>query len=263
LNLLLYKFDFIEVTWLDITDILIVAIILYNIYRLIRGSLAFNIFLGLMFIYIAYQVVKLLNMQLLSGLLGQFVNLGVIALLIVFQPEVRRFLLFLGKGSDSWKRIFSRNWSISHSDTYNIDEICEAFDYFSQHYIGAIIVLPRTSRLQFFSNTGVPINGKVSAQLLQSIFDKNSPLHDGAVIISGDQILSAKCILPVSENPSLPEYIGTRHRAAVGITEHSDATAIIVSEETGRISYAKGGELKLNINKDGLKNVLIKILMQD
>jgi len=266
---LLFKIGFLEIRFLDIVDFLLVGFLLYQIYKLLRGSLAFNIFLGLLLIYLLWWLVKTLNMQLLAGILDQFISVGVIALLIVFQPEVRRFLLFIGKGSilkkgGLWRRLsFSKDWGLSAQVEQHKSEIILALNNLSKAKTGAIIVFAKTSKLQFFANTGVIIDGIISSKLLESIFDKKSPLHDGAIIIAGNKVTAANCVLPVSENPDLPSRIGLRHKAAVGITEHSDATAIIVSEEKGNISYAKEGKLKLTVNEQELDNIITKALADE
>ncbi len=200
-------------------------------------------------------------MQLLSTILGQFIGVGVLAVLIVFQPEIRRFLLFIGRGKfftrdNFWRNFFTSDWRMGgEADTYLL-EIYKACQRFSKKRIGALIVIAGTSRLQFYTDTGVLIEGNITADTLEAIFYKNSPLHDGAVIIADNEILAAKCVLPVSDNPDLPSWAGMRHRSAVGITEHSDALAVAVSEESGYISYAHEGILYSNISLDQLYSVL-------
>ncbi len=265
---LLFKIGFLDIRILDLVDIVLVAILLFNIYKLLKGSLAFNIFIGLLLIYMVWLLVRVLNMQLLAGILGQFIGVGVIALLIVFQPEVRRFLLFLGRGSifkkDSfWNRILTRNWDFKDRSEDTMNDLMEALDYFARTKTGAIMVFPNTSKLQFFANTGVALDAHISSGLLKSIFVKESPLHDGAVIITGDKILAAGCILPNSENPDLPKHVGMRHRAAVGITENSDATAIVVSEESAQISYSKEGKIWLDVSETELKRILKEVLFNE
>ncbi len=264
---LLFKVGFLEVRLLDILDILLVGLLLYYIFKLLRGSLAFNIFLGLLLVFLVWLVVKALDMHLIGGILGQFIGVGVIALLIVFQPEIRRFLLYIGKGSmlkrgGFWRKFFSNKWLLSSDTDTMINEVLQSVEYFSRSQTGTLIIFAKTSRLQFFANTGVAINGSVSAKLFESIFTKTSPLHDGAVIIADNKVLAANCILPVSENPDLPSRVGLRHRAAVGITEHSDAIAVIVSEENGGIAYARSGKLNLKITVNELGKVLNRALVE-
>lgn len=264
---LLFNIGFLEIRFLDIVDIILVGILIFQLYRLVKGSLAFNIFIGLLVVYLVSLLVSSLNMTLLAGILGQFVGVGVIAVLIVFQPEVRRFLLYLGRGSrfgkeSIWNKLSIKKWRISTQKEIQIKTIIRAVVALSREKTGALIVYAITSKLQFFANTGEIIEANISSSLLQTIFYKNNPMHDGAVIIAEDQILAAKCILPVSENPDIPSHLGLRHRAAVGISEHSDALAIIVSEERGSISYAFDGKLHLDVSGDDLSQVMHNILAQ-
>lgn len=263
----LFQIGFLEIRLLDLVDIFLVGVLIYQLFRLVRGSLAFNIFLGLLVVYLVAIVVRTLNMTLLSGILGQFVGVGVIAVLIVFQPEVRRFLLYLGRGSrfgrDSiWNKLNINKWRISTEKEIQINAIIKAIDNFSRTKTGALIVYSFTSKLQFIANTGVILEARISNSLIESIFYKNNPLHDGAVIIADNKVVAAKCVLPVSENPNIPGHYGMRHRAAVGITEHSDSFAVVVSEERGQISYAFEGKLYANVDSDELKENLMQNLLE-
>ncbi|TVR81165.1 MAG: TIGR00159 family protein [Chitinophagaceae bacterium] len=257
-----------EIRLLDILDIFLVALLIYQLYRLLKGSLAFYIFLGLVSIYMIYFGVRALNMNLLSGILGQFIDVGVILLLIIFQPEVRRFLLIIGRGSHFKRNRWLKKWFPNKIQTEEelesyIEETLSAIAIFQKAKTGSLIVFANTSKLQFFANSGVKIDAVISSKLLESIFEKNSPLHDGAVIISENKIMAAGCTLPVSENEDLPDRVGVRHKAAVGITEQSDALAIIVSEEKGTISYARGGNLIFDIKISDLRTLLRKIMVED
>lgn len=259
---LLFSIGFLEIRLLDVLDVILVGILIYQLYRLVKGSLAFNIFIGLLIVYLAALVVRSVNMELLSGILDQFLGVGVIAVLIVFQPEVRRFLLYVGRSSrfsreSIWNKLSVRKWRISTEKEIEINQMVKAVDNLSRTNTGALIVYANTSRLQFVVETGVKLDSKISGTLLESIFYKNAPLHDGAVIISEDRILAAKCVLPVSENPDLPSHLGMRHRAAVGISEQSDALAVVVSEERGQISYAYEGRLFVDVDSATLKQVLL------
>ncbi|PSR05695.1 MAG: TIGR00159 family protein [Bacteroidetes bacterium SW_11_45_7] len=247
------QIGFLEISWFDILDIILVGLLIYQLYRLLKGSLAFSIFIGLVLIYLIYYLVRLLNMELLSGILGQFIGVGVIALIIVFQPEIRRFLLLVGRTSQLrrsriWNQLVGTDLPSREEREKLVQQIVGALVNFTMTNTGAILVFSDTSKLQFFANTGVKVDAEISGKLLESIFEKNSPLHDGAVIIADDKLYAAGCVLPVSENPYLPARIGMRHKAGVGITEHSDAIAIIVSEETGEISYAKNGQLEHHVS---------------
>lgn len=259
---LLFSIGFLDIRLLDLLDIFLVGILIYQLYRLVKGSLAFNIFIGLLIVYLAALVVRSVNMELLSGILDQFLGVGVIAVLIVFQPEVRRFLLYVGRSSrfsreSIWNKLSVRKWRISTEKEIEINQMVNAVDNLSRTNTGALIVYAMTSRLQFLVDTGVTLESKISGSLLESIFYKNSPLHDGAVIIAEDKILAAKCVLPVSENPDLPSYLGMRHRAAVGVSEQSDVLSVVVSEERGQISYAYEGQLHTDIDAATLKQVLL------
>jgi diadenylate cyclase len=260
---LLIKIGFLEFNWIDLLDIIIVGLLIFQIYRLIRGSLAFNIFIGFIIIYFLWLAVRFSGMELLAGILNQFINVGVIALLIVFQPEVRKFLLYLGKGSQfkqsaSLFSLFNRKAATREMFTDNIPEILMALENLRKNKLGAILVFSQTSRMQMIASTGVFLDSMISAKLLESIFEKNSPLHDGAVIINDFKIVAAGCVLPVSDNSEQANRMGLRHRAAIGITEVSDAIALVISEERGMLSYARNGRLINDVNIDEVKTLLEK-----
>lgn len=247
---------FIEFRWLDAIDIFIVAVLLYQFYKLIRGTVAVNIFLGIVVLYGLWLLVRALEMKLLGGILGQFIGVGVIALIIVFQQELRRFLLILGTSG----LLSKEGWPIfkpqSSGKGLSTDAIVNACISMAQSRTGAIIILAKGSGLKFYANTGEHVDAALSARMLESVFFKNSPLHDGAVIIAGNRIRAARCVLPVTENENFPAQLGMRHRAAVGITENSDALAVVVSEQTGEISIATKGQLEQDVNPRRLREVL-------
>ncbi len=250
---------FIHIGFIDILDIFLVAFLFYQLYMVLRGTVAINIFGVILVLYFFWLMVKALNMHLLSTILGHVMGVGVIALLIVFQQEVRRFLLILGTKYGDFKFSFERiinRIAGEEKITVPVEEIVEACDYMSKRRIGALIVIAQKSDLNTIAETGTPIGAKITAQLLETIFFKNSPLHDGAVIIKGDKIVAAGCILPVTERLDLPKEYGLRHRAAIGLTESTDAFAIVISEERGSISYAQLGELYSNISIERLTIVL-------
>ena len=263
LNLLI-QIGFMNVTIWDLLDVLIVGYLLYQIYKLLRGSLGFNIFLGLVLIYILWWVVSALGMPLLSTILGQFISVGMIALLIVFQPEVRRFLIFVGQGSLHTRfleRIFGRDLNRSSQQKEKlVKEIVKAAEKMSEEKTGALLLISSGSNLEGYYSSGVMINAEITAQLLLSIFSKTSPLHDGATIISDKTITAASCVLPVSDRPDIPQQLGLRHRAAIGVTETSNAVAFIVSEESGQISFARRGDITQNITLDQMSKLLKKAL---
>jgi diadenylate cyclase len=250
----LFRFRF-----LDAIDILLVAFILYELYYLLKGSVSINIFFAIVAMFLIWRVTDALKMELLRQILGAFFSVGIIALFIIFQPELRQFLLTLGKPDFIQKRrrrfLF---WHFSEASPYivDIDKIVLACQKMSNISQGALIVITRQHELRNAKETGQYLNAEISVELLENIFYPNSPLHDGAVIISRNKIKAARCILPISKSPKLSANLGLRHRAAVGVTEQSDAIAIVVSEQTGKISYAEGGELVRNVLPAVLRDFL-------
>lgn len=248
---------------LDIIDIVLVAVILYQLYRLIRGTAALSIFLGIFLVYLFWLIVKAFNMELISSILGQVIGVGVIALIIVFQQEIRRFLLiigsrYLGGGSFSIEKLFGGSANVSPAKQMSVEQIVRAVEDMAENRTGALIVIARKSTLDLYSEGGEILNAKISADLLISIFSKGSPLHDGAVLIEAGRIYAARCPLPTVNNPSLPPRFGMRHRAALGITELTDSIVIVVSEERGKISIADNTEISENIKPNELRVILSK-----
>jgi diadenylate cyclase len=240
----LFKIGFLEVTWVDFIDIALVSILLYQVYKLIRGSIAVNIFLGILALYLVYLVVLAAQMELLSKILGQFMGVGVLAMIILFQPEIRKFLLVIGRSTEFRENIFKAvsNWRHQYHDDFDIHQIIETAKTLKASKTGALIVFSRDVELKFYAETGDAIDAEVNKRLLLSIFNKNSPLHDGAVIIYKGRVKAARCVLPVSENDHLPPHFGLRHRAAVGMSENTDTLVMAVSEETGRLILARNGK---------------------
>jgi diadenylate cyclase len=260
-----YDLGLFKVGIFDVIDIVLVAFLIYQIYNLIRGTIAVNIFIGLILIYLLWLGVKALNMQLLSGILDKVIGVGVIALLIVFQQEIRRFLLLIGRNAFTrkkgfWAKLFMGQVVINEEDEFNVQPVVEACKAMSGSKTGALIVFARTYEEQVYFNNGEMINARVSKRLLEAIFSKSSPLHDGAVVISEGMIKAASCILPLTDNTELPDQLGLRHRAAVGITEQSDAIAVIISEETGMISFAHRGKVRTHLSVADLEKTLKKQL---
>lgn len=253
---------FLNFRWQDALDILLVALLLYQLYRLVRGTAALNIFIGVAIFYSIFRLVRLFDLELFSSILGKFIDVGVIALLIVFQQELRRFFLFIGTNNIIRQPGLARSlftWrDESQTESLDINAVVKACRNMSIARTGAILVFARSNDLKFYTNTGDPIEARVSVRLLESIFYKNSPLHDGAVIISFNIIRAARCVLPVTENNDFPSHLGMRHRAAVGITENTDALAVVVSEQTGELAFAREGEMENNITIDRLKELLEK-----
>jgi diadenylate cyclase len=243
----------------DVIDIILFAILLYEIYNLVKGTAAIRIFIGIIAVYLIWKIVKTLQMQLLTEILGQFISVGVIALIVVFQPEIRQFLLLLGNTKiieNQRKRFLFWRFKIDNPVNLNIDKIVKACQKMADTRTGALIIITQRNELAQYIATGQAVDAKVSEVLLEALFFKNSPLHDGAVIVTGDNIRAARCILPVSNKATIPPSYGLRHRAAVGITEKSDAIAIVVSEERGEIAYAVEGILHAQVSPSDLSTFL-------
>jgi uncharacterized protein (TIGR00159 family) len=253
---------FIDFSILDALDILLVATLLYYVYKLLKGSVAINIFVGIALVVLVWKITEALQMELLSGLLGTLVSLGAIAVLILFQPEVRKFLLMVGSTSFTNRRNFLKQIHFLKKDhrlSLNVDEVISACEYFSNTFTGALMVFERTNNLDFIKNNGDKMRALVNQPMLESIYFKNGPLHDGAVVISGNYILATRVMLPITGKKINARY-GFRHRAAVGITERTDAVCLVVSEENGRISYIKDGYFEKFQNLEELKDLFIKDL---
>ena len=256
--MLLDIFGFIDLSLADILDILMVAVIFYAVFRWIRGSSAMNIFLAILLLFVVRVVVGALNMRLMTSLMNVIFDVGILALLIIFQPEIRHLLIKLGGSSARWK-ILLKNFI--GSKTKNVDdktavEIAEACKVMSMEKVGALIVFPGQNPLQQIIETGDVIDALVSRRLILNLFFKNSPLHDGAMIISGDRIVASRCTLPITERSDIPAHYGMRHKAAIGITEESDASVIVVSEETGTISFVNRGVIKTLESSYEIQNLL-------
>lgn len=241
-------FDFLDFNLLDVLDIFLVALLLYYAYRLVRGTAAINIFVGIVILYLIWKITDALNMELLSNILGGFMSVGVFALIVVFQQEIRKLLLMLGSSNFANRKALNRYFKIftANQNTFdpelNIDVIVQSCSSLKKQKLGALLVLERNSSLDFLKTSGVVVNMEISVPVIESIFHKNAPLHDGAAIIENNTITATRVVLPVSENKSIPKRFGLRHRAAMGITEKTDAIVLVVSEETGAISYFKNGE---------------------
>ncbi len=230
---------------IDLVDIVLFAALIFYLYRLVKGTAAINIFIGIVIIYLIYEITLFLKMEMLSRALGAFTGAGVFALIVVFQQELRRFLLMLGSTQFTSKRRFLRQLRFFKEETDNnkavVDEIIKACKRMSATKTGALIAIKRDGSLDFLKNSGDTMDIVVNAPIIQSIFYKNSTLHDGAMIIEGNKITATRVILPVSDNRKIPQRFGLRHRAALGLTERSNALAIIVSEETGQVSLVIDG----------------------
>ena len=256
-----FSIGFLRIGWIDVVDVLLVTVLFYQLYKLLTGSVALKVFLGFMSLYLFYLVVKAAGMELLTSILGQFMSVGVLAGIILFQQEIRRFLLNVGKATSFGSRMRMFPWRREQEqERMNLTPFIEAAKSLAGKQTGALIAFSMASDLKFFADSGDLIDAAVSKRLLLSIFNKTSPLHDGAVIITNGRIKAARCILPVSENPDVPAALGLRHRAAIGLTEVTDAVVLVVSEETGQISLVRGGEVFRNLAPADLRARLNEFL---
>jgi diadenylate cyclase len=241
----IFHIGFLEVSWVDLIDIGLVAILLYQVYKLIRGSIAVNIFLGILSLYLVYLIVRAAQMELLAKILGQFMGVGVLAMIILFQPEIRKFLLVIGRSAEiNRDNIFKsfNNLRYGFHDDFDVHQLIEAVKSLKATRTGALVVFSRDSELKFYCETGDYLEADVNKRLILSIFQKSSPLHDGAIIIYKGRIKAARCVLPVSENDHLPPHFGLRHRSAIGMSETTDTLVMAISEETGRLILARNGK---------------------
>ena len=256
--------DFIDFSFIDIIDILLVALLLFYLYKLVRGTVAINIFIGIVIIYLIWRLTDLLSMDVLSNILGNFISVGFFALIVVFQQEIRRFLLLLGSTNFTNRRNVIRYFKFLNQSqgslNLNLDIFVNSCFEMSKNKTGAIIVLKRTNTLDFTLNESNLSQIRITPQVLESVFFKNSPLHDGAIIIENNTIVATRVILPVSESSDLPSSYGLRHRAALGITEKTDSIVVVISEQTGKIVYFKGGEFIKIKSKEMLNELVIQDL---
>ena len=256
-------FGFLDITLVDIIDIFVVALIMFQVYRLTRGTNALRIVVGILIIYLLWIVTRVLNMELLSMILGQIIGVGVIALIIVFQQEIRRFLILLGTQYTNRRvsfmaRLFRpRGRKVKVVGQERIDTVVGACADMAKTKTGALIVIARKVNLLPFIEQGERIDALISASLIKNIFFKNSPLHDGAMVIADDRIAAARCVLPSTER-EVPMEFGMRHRAALGASEITDALVIVVSEERGTISIARKGHISRDISPAHLQVLLRK-----
>jgi uncharacterized protein (TIGR00159 family) len=256
--------DFLDFSIFDVIDIVLVAALLYYIYKLIRGTVAINIFIGIVIIYLVWKLTAFLKMEMLSSFLGLFSSVGAVMLIVVFQQEIRKFFLLIGSTNITNKNGFFKdlNFSKRSSDALeHIDDVINACLSLSKTHTGALIVIRRQTNLDFIKNTGDQMDIKINEPIIESIFYKNSTLHDGAIVIEGQKITATRSILPVSNDRKIPLRFGLRHRAAVGITEKTDALALVVSEETGQISYLKNGQFVMFKNTENLSSKIKNDLM--
>ncbi len=255
--------DFIRITFIDIIDIVLVAMIIYYLYKVLRGTHAMGILFGILLLYVIYIVVSALNMELLTTIIKNLTSVGLIALVVIFQPEIRRFLQVFGTQSlDKQKSFISRIFDLKGNKTAinveYINPIVSACGDMSASKTGALILIKREGSLQEIIDSGVMVDAIISPSLVKNIFFKNSPLHDGAMVISDGRIVAAKCVLP-STRSEVPLSFGMRHRAALGASETTDAIVVVVSEETGNISVAHNGKINVGLSSTELKAELMRL----
>lgn len=259
-----FKIGFLDVRWIDVLDIFFVAVLLYQVYKLLKGSVAVRVLIGFLVLYLIYLIVRAAEMNMLAGILGQFMGVGVLAAIIIFSTEIRKFLLLLGKTTFRQNDLFQAImiWRKKEGkEIMNVSPIIEAMKQLASTNTGALIVMSRNSELKFYADSGDLLGAFVSKRLLISIFNKYSPLHDGAVIIFNGEIIAARCILPVTER-DLPAHFGMRHRAALGMSEATDTLILIISEETGQLSIARNGVLDDNISISEIRKRINSYLLE-
>ena len=247
----------------DIIDIFLVAVLLYNIYRLMKESRSLNVFIGIMvFVVLWLFVSQVLEMRLLGSIMDKLVSVGVLALIVLFQEDIRKFLYTLGAHQRfrNLLRFFSSDKKEGQEDKETIMPIVMDCMSMAKGKVGALIVIERATPLDDIVDTGDTIDANINQRLIENIFFKNSPLHDGAMVISKKRVKAAGCILPVSHDMDIPKELGLRHRAAMGISQSSDAIAVVVSEETGRISMAVNGSFRLRLSAEELESLLTKLM---
>lgn len=261
-HMILAFFSFLQMSFADFLDILLLGLMIFTVFRWLRGSSAMSIFLAIVSLYVIRVVVSSFNMKLMTAIMETVLDVGVLALIVIFQPEIRKFLIQLGNrfktnaaGREVINRLLGRKSGSYHSNE-TINEITEACRNMSEDKTGALIVITHNNPLEEIVSTGDKIDAEIHRRLIMNLFFKNSPLHDGALIISGDRIAAARCTLPITEKTDIPARYGMRHKAAIGISEVSDADVIVVSEETGRIAFVNGGIVTPIQNINELKLLL-------
>lgn len=260
------RIGFLVINWTDVLDIVLVSFLLYQVYILVKGSIASRVFLGYLFVYVFYLIVKGLRLELLTAILQYFMGVGAIALIVIFQQEIRRFLLIIGKSTAFTNNRFFNTFLGSSEpgiESVNLKAIVDASRSIASDFNGALIVIKKKDDLDKYIQTGSPLDALVSKPLLVSIFNQYSALNDGAVIVADGRVSASRCILPVADGQDVPAAVGFRHRAAMGISETTDAAAVVISEQTGRISLAIEGELFSNIPASELEMRLAEYLNSD
>lgn len=251
--------DFIDFDIFSIIDIVLVAALLYYVYKLVRETVAIKILVGILIILIIWKITQVLQMEMLSSILGRFFQVGMFGLIVVFQQEIRKFLLMIGSTNIANRNSLFRQFQFFKQDQASLDHIevlVKSCKKLSKTNTGGLIVIKRSTNLDFVTNSGDKMDVQINQPIIQSIFYKNSPLHDGAIVIDFDRIIATRVILPVSNSRKIPLRFGLRHRAALGITEKTDALALVISEENGQISYLKDGEFVIFEDLDELTTKL-------
>ena len=254
-------FGFLNLSFIDIIDILLVAIIIYLVFRWIRGSSAMGVFTAILLLLFVRVIAGALNMKLMTAVMSTVLDVGVLALIIIFQPEIRRLLMGIGnkyRRTPHLAELLDKFLGVKEDslDSGVVNEIAEACRQMGEDKTGALIVIPQKDQIDYIKETGDEVDAMVSRRLIMNIFFKNSPLHDGAMVIDGGRIAAARCTLPITERQDIPAHYGMRHKAAIGMSETCDAVILVVSEETGHISYVRNGKIQAIGNISELKLLL-------
>lgn len=267
--MLLALFGFLQLSIADILDILLLGLMIFLAFKWLRGSSAMSIFVAIVSLYLIRVLVSAFNMRLMTAIMDMVLDVGVLALIVIFQPEIRKFLISLGNrymNNPQSRAFLDKILRRKENNTVGssiVNDIAEACSHMSDDKTGALIVITHKNPLDDIISTGDRIDAAIHRRLIRNLFFKNSPLHDGALIISGDRIVAARCTLPITERKNIPANYGMRHKAAIGISEASDADVVVVSEETGRISFIKGGKITPVNNINELKLLLNSALEEE
>jgi diadenylate cyclase len=264
LNTMAFAIGFLEIHLVDVIDIFLVGIALYQFYKLVRNTVAMRVFVGFMVIYFVYLVIKATEMELMTAILGQFMGVGMIAVVVLFQQEIKRFLVIVGQSTKAQRDVLGMLLGKKETQSeIQYEGILKALKHLSGTNCGALIVIAKKEELKQYIETGDYLDAEVSERLITSIFFKNSPLHDGGAIIVGGRIKAARCILPISSNDDIPAFMGLRHRAAIGISEIADVIVLTVSEETGQMSVVEKGVISHNLSLAQMRERLKDFLNQE
>ena len=265
--MVLALFGFLQLSIADILDILLLGLIIFFLFRWIRGSSAMSIFVAIVSLYVIRVMVSAFNMRLMTAIMDMVLDVGVLALIVIFQPEIRKFLIRLGnrymnsnQGRAIVNKILGKSTQSALTNTEIVNDLAEACQRMSEDKTGALIVLTHKNTLDDVISTGDKIDAAIHRRLIMNLFFKNSPLHDGALVVANNRLVAARCTLPITENKNIPARYGMRHKAAIGITEESDADVIVISEETGRISFVRGGKVTPIQNINELKLLLTEAM---